>query len=101
MNNVVIGSNVVVPWYTGMGMNSLYLTRDGGATWELLIQIPGTNDPEDILSYNWIVSGAASNNCFLRVIDEFDSEIIITNKFSICNRTIKQTCNNSGIGIFI
>lgn len=101
MNNVIIGEIVILSWRTGIGLNSLYLSRDGQTTWELLTQIAGSNDPEKYFNYSWLVTGNASDDCYLRVIDEFDNEIIITNQFIISNFSTKQAAAISGIGIFI
>ena len=54
------------------------LSRDGGASWEILATNIDDNEP-----FNWIVQGPISESCIISVIDHNDSNIFSEHKFSI------------------
>jgi len=64
-----IGSTQTISWASAGSINQvkIELSRDGGAAWEVLAS--GTaNDG----SFDWTISGAASENCLARIADATD-----------------------------
>jgi hypothetical protein len=83
MSILYIGEYYNFSWYTGLGTNTLYLSRTSGDTWEELYSVSGDEDPETILSYNWLISEPEAEHCFVKIIDDDDNEEVLGSEFSI------------------
>ena len=60
-----IGANTQIQWETSgiSGNVAITLSRDGGKTWESIIE----STPNDTGSYTWTVTGPQSVNCMLKI----------------------------------
>ncbi len=92
---LILGSLQNLTWTSGGPTDNvkIELSRNGGSSWEVL-----TNSAVNSGIYPWQVTGAASNNCLLRVSDAADGNPIDISDgtFSIANLTITLTAPNGG-----
>lgn len=100
---MIIGTTYTFRWYTGIGNNVLSISRNGGIDWTVLTTIAGSEDPNTILSYEWVVTEPESDNCIVRVVDDYDSQEIFGTTFKIQYRSdavvkISKSSINIGIG---
>ncbi len=92
---IQISANIQLQWDI-INWNILYkatvdlkLSRDAGNNWET-ITANTTNDG----SYNWSVTGPASDSCIIAVVDHNDSTVLSTQNFSISSATAVESSNN-------
>ena len=92
---LILGNLQNLTWISGGPTDNvkIELSRNGGGSWEVL-----TTNTTNSGIYPWVVSGAVSNNCLLRVSDAADgSPVDISDgTFSIANLTIILTAPNGG-----
>jgi len=92
---LILGSLQNLTWISGGPIDNvkIELSRNGGGSWEVL-----TSSTTNSGIYPWLVSGAVSNNCLLRVSDAVDGNPvdISDGTFPIANLTIILTAPNGG-----
>jgi hypothetical protein len=92
---LILGSLQNLTWIFGGPIDNvkIELSRNGGSTWETLISSTANSE-----IYPWQVTGAASNNCLLRVSDAADGNPVDVSDgtFSIANLAIILTAPNGG-----
>jgi hypothetical protein len=75
-----VGSSYPISWVSQGAVDSVLvkLTRDSGATWEVLGGAPNSAG-----RFNWQVTGTASANCKICIEDLHDSEVSDTTEFTL------------------
>ena len=92
---LILGATENLTWNTGgpTANVKIELSRNGGTNWEVL-----TSSTANIGTYPWLVFGASSANCLLRVSDAADGDPVDVSDaiFSVAALSLTLTAPNGG-----